>query len=146
MTPFRPRLPIGPWSRGAHEAYLFDTPNEFLAAKILDQTYGIHLWVRNDPPGLVIPTPVGNFEPDFFYVRDVDGATRNGILEIKGEFLYEAPEQKDPIKVRAACEWVKRANTAGAHPSWEFALVFDADVPGCVSLEDLHSVAHLLVG
>lgn len=141
---FRPRLPIGPWSRGAHEAYLFDTPNEFLAARILDQTDGVSLWLRNDPPSFVIPTPVGNFEPDFLYVRAKSGATSNGMLEIKGEFLYEAPEQKDPIKVRAACEWVQRANAGGADPRWEFAMVFDADVPSCVSLADLLFAAHVL--
>jgi hypothetical protein len=123
---------------------LFDTPNEFLTAKVLDQTDGMVLWLRNDPASLVIPTPVGNFEPDFIYVRSVGGTIRNGILEIKGEFLYEAPEQKDPIKVRAACEWVQRANDGGADAKWEFALVFDADVKGCVSLSDLHSVAHVL--
>lgn len=140
---FKRRRPIGPWARAAHEAYIFDTPHELLVARIMDeQSEGVVIWVRNDPAVLVIPTPAGNFKPDFLYVREDSAGRRHGLLEVKGGFLMQAPEQQDPIKARAASEWVRRANSAGAEPSWEFALVMDEDVPDCVSLDDLRTCAH----
>jgi len=81
MTTLR-RVPIGGWKRCVHQAASFESRGEFKAACLLDATDNLDWWLRNDPPLLRIPTPVGYFEPDFVYRRR-RGMIIMGLLEIR---------------------------------------------------------------
>ena len=61
------RIPIGGWNKCLHEAAAFESRGEYAAATILDSAAVVDWWFRNDPARFRIPTPVGNFEPNFVY-------------------------------------------------------------------------------
>lgn len=145
---FERHLPIGPWERCVFEACIFDNYQEFRAALALDRSESIVWWMRNDPAVFVIPTPVGGFEPDFLYLRNLSGLSVRGALEVKGDFLWTAPEQPDRIKARAAGEWVKKANEICPQDPWELAVVGDQEAKAAVHLGELldAAVGRLYVG
>lgn len=132
------RVPIGGWNKCIHNSARFDTRGEFLTAVILDQSKAVEWWARNDPPRIKVPTPIGGFEPDFFYAT-ADGDC--GVLEIKGDVLW-SPEGSDArIKSEAAKNWVDSINAVNNAAVWKYALVIDDDILGKVALEELLKVA-----
>ena len=143
MTGFEPHRAYGGWSRCLVDFVVFDSLPELLAAKALDASTDVRWWLRNDPVVFRIDTPVGVFEPDFIYERSRD-ATR-GVLEIKGDFLWDGPNSKERRKADAAQSWTIAVNSAGGKPMWEFALVLAEDVPGAPHIDALRHVARSCV-
>jgi hypothetical protein len=133
MTTLR-RVPIGGWKRCVHQAASFESRGEFKAACLLDATDNLDWWLRNDPPLLRIPTPVGYFEPDFVYRRR-RGMIIMGLLEIKGEVFWDGDGSDARIKATAACAWVSAIQKAKAAERWEFAVVLEQDVCEATTLE-----------
>ena len=87
MTLFR--IPIGGWKKCVHEAAAFETAGEYAAAKLLDGASVIVWWLRNDPPILRIPSPMGYFMPDIVYLAHRDNGQCHGALEIKGDIFWD---------------------------------------------------------
>jgi hypothetical protein len=135
------RLPITGWQRCVHKSAAFDTFEEYLTAGILDQTEGINWWLRNDPASLRIPTPAGNFEPDFVYLRKEGSNEVFGIVEVKGGIFWNGPGSLARIKASAAAAWVQVVNSAAGAVAWEFAVILDQDVQGKATLGQLRQVA-----
>jgi len=132
------RVPIGGWIKCIHASARFDTQGEYRTAGILDQSKAINWWSRNDPARVKVPTPIGGFEPDFFY------ATTNGdygLLELKGDVLW-SPEGSDArVKSEAAKNWVASINSVSKDANWHYSLVIDDDISGKIALEELLKVA-----
>jgi hypothetical protein len=143
---FEQHVAIGPWARCVYEACIFDNYPEFQAAQVLDRTESVAWWARNDPAVLVIPTPVGGFEPDFLYLRKKSELAVCGVLEVKGDFLWKSPQQPDRIKAEAARQWVKKANEISFWEQWEITVVGDQEAKTATVLGDLLSVSLLYEG
>jgi type III restriction enzyme len=127
------------WTRCLVDFVVFDTLPELHAARALDASTDVRWWLRNNPVVFHIDTPVGAFEPDFLYER-TKGSTR-GILEVKGDFLWDGPNSKDRHKAQAACSWTEAVNAASTGPRWEFAVVIAEDVPDAPHIDALRAVA-----
>jgi hypothetical protein len=85
-----------------------------------------------------IPTPAGNFEPDFVYQLTTG---RRGALEIKGEVFWDGHGSVPRIKATAACAWAAATDTASDGTGWEFALVLEQDVLSANTFEELRQMA-----
>jgi hypothetical protein len=131
------RVPINGWRRCVHEFASFESRGEFRAAVLLDSTEQVEWWLRNDPPLLRIPTPVGYFEPDFIYrIRRPDGASMC-VLEIKGEVFWDGEGSVPRIKAAAAYAWVTAICACGAAEHWEFAAVLEQDACDAQTLQGM---------
>jgi hypothetical protein len=136
------RIPIGGWNKCLHEAAAFESRGEYAAATILDRSAAVDWWFRNDPARFRIPTPVGNFEPDFVYSASRSKTATYGVLEIKADIFWNGEGSDPRIKSEAACRWVEAANAAAiGGPCWEFAIVLDTDAIAAGSLEELRRIA-----
>ena len=129
------RVPIAGWQRCVHESASFESRGEFKAANLLDVAEKIEWWLRNDPPFLRIPTPVGYFEPDFVYKIQRDGITSMCVLEIKGEVFWDGEGSPARIKADSACAWVSAIDKSESNERWEFALILQQDACEAASLE-----------
>jgi len=134
MTTLR-RVPIAGWKRCVHEAASFESPGEFKAATLLDAAIQVEWWLRNDPPLLKIPTPIGYFEPDFVYRISRPTGAMMGLLEIKGESFWDGEGSVARIKADSACAWVNAIQHSKATELWEFSVVLEQDVLEAASLE-----------
>ena len=139
MSAFEPRRPYRGWKRCLVDFVVFDTLPKLLAARSLDASADVRWWMRNDPVVFRIDTPVGAFEPDFLYERAKEPI--RGILEVKGDFLWDGPNSKDRRKAQAACSWTTAVNAASDGPQWEFALVIDDDISDALHIDALRNVA-----
>lgn len=142
MTAFR--IPIGGWRKCVHQAAAFESRGEYATAIILDNSAAVQWWFRNDPVVLRLPTPIGNFEPDFVYLRIEEGIETYGLLEVKGGIFWDGEGSDSRIKSEAACRWIEATASAEAARTWEFAVVLDVDAIAAGSLEELR--ANALVG
>lgn len=131
------RIPIKGWKKNVHVAAAFDTLGEYATACVLDSSSAIEWWFRNDPAQIRVPTPVGFFEPDFVYKRTGAAPGRYGLLEIKGEFLWDGPGSRDRIKSAAACAWADAISHANAGVKWDVAVTLDQDAREASTFEDL---------
>lgn len=139
MTLFR--VPIRGWRKCVHEAAAFDSAGEYGAATLLDDAGVISWWFRNDPAIFKIPSPSGNFEPDFVYRANRGGREIFGALEVKSDIFWDGPGSDARIKAAAAGEWIRTINKAGPPVAWELAVVLDQEALTVRSLEELLSVA-----
>lgn len=139
MTLFR--VPIRGWRKCVHEAAAFDSQGEYGAATLLDDAGVILWWFRNDPAIFRIPSPAGNFEPDFVYCANRGGRQVFGALEVKSDIFWDGPGSDARIKAAAAGEWIRTINEAGPPVAWELAVVLDQEALTVRSLEELLSVA-----
>ena len=135
------RIPIGGWTKCVHEAAAFESKGEYAVATILDRSETVEWWLRNDPPVLRIPTPIGYFEPDFVYRSLQKGAWVLEIVEVKGSIFWDGEGSEARLKALAACEWVRVTNAADTDTRWEFSVVLDQDSLSIASLEGLRSDA-----
>jgi hypothetical protein len=136
------RIPITGWRQCLHEAAAFDGQGEYAVATILDNSAAVEWWLRNDPARVRIPTPVGNFEPDFVYRTNMPQGSVYGLLEVKGEIFWDGEGSDARIKSEAARRWVAAANGAGSGDGpWEFAVVLDTDATEAGSIEELRRIA-----
>ena len=109
----------------------------------MDDSAAVTWWVRNDPAIFRIPTPIGNFEPDFLYLVERDGHMGYGILEVKSDVFWDGPGSDARVKANSAREWVRAVNAAAKIVPWEFAIVLDQDAISAASLEALRDIALL---
>jgi hypothetical protein len=128
------RIPIGGWDRCTAEAAAFDTSHEFLAARMIDRAASVAWWGRNDPPQLVISTPIGLYAPDFV-LEFTD--KRRLIIEIKQSGMWEAPDSDARVKARAAAAWCAALIAADQDEGWSYWLILDEDVARAKTLEEL---------
>ncbi|MYD85693.1 MAG: hypothetical protein F4Y14_05645 [Acidobacteria bacterium] len=135
------RIPIRGWNKCVHEAVAFDSRGEYAVACLLDDAATVAWWVRNDPAIFRIPTPIGNFEPDFVYFAQRGSQPTYGILEVKSDVFWDGPGSDARVKANAAKEWVRTVNAAGATVPWEFAIVLDQDAIEAASVEALRNIA-----
>ena len=135
------RIPIRGWRKCVHAAAAFEGRGEYAAACLIDDARPIAWWVRNDPAIFRIPTPIGNFEPDFLYCVERNTQAVYGILEVKADVFWNDPFSEAQVKAQAAREWVRTVNAANTGVRWEFAIVLDQDAIEAESLEALRRVA-----
>jgi hypothetical protein len=131
------RIPIRGWNKCLHEAAAFEGRGEYATATILDSSAAVEWWLRNDPPLLRIPTPVGYLEPDFVYLAQRNGQGVYGALEVKGEIFWDGEGSEPRVKAEAAGRWVEAVNATANQSRWEFAVVLDTDALNSGSLEEL---------
>jgi hypothetical protein len=60
-----------------------------------------------------------------------------GLLEVKGEFLWDGEGSRARVQAAAAEEWAHAINGAKTQPPWEFAVVLDQDAERANTLEEL---------
>lgn len=137
------RIPIRGWKKCLHEAAAFESRGEYAAASLMDDAASVAWWVRNDPAIFRIPTPIGNFEPDFVYFVERDGRSAYGILEVKSDVFWDGPGSDARVKANSAREWVRAVNAAAEIVPWEVAIVLDQDAISAASLEALRDIALL---
>lgn len=137
------RIPIRGWRKCVHEAAAFESRGEYATAILIDDAAAVAWWFRNDPAIFRIPTPIGNFEPDFVYCVERGGQATYGILEVKSDIYWDGPHSDAQVKANAAREWVRTVNASGGGIPWEFAVVLDQDAITAASLEALRNVALL---
>jgi superfamily II DNA or RNA helicase len=135
------RVPITGWSRCTAEAPAFDTSHEFLAAKILDKARALVWWARNDPPRLVVPTPIGGYGPDFVMEVKSAGGSEYVILEVKRADMWESPLSDARVKARAAGGWCAAVTTLGGGVPWSYIIVLDVDVRRAETFDDLAALS-----
>jgi len=107
--PFRQRFPYKGWQRGCHDVYTFDTSPEAKVAWMMDNHAGVQWWVRNQPRRFRVPTPLGNYHPDFLVYLDqfLGHARVLLLLEVKQDLLWESEEGEARLKASAAREWCR---------------------------------------
>lgn len=112
---FRQRFPYKGWRRGCHEAYTFDTFPEAKVAWLIDNHAGVCWWVRNQPRRFRVPTPLGNYHPDFLLcLNEFLGIPRVLLLlEVKMDLLWESEDGEARLKASAAREWCRVQTEAG---------------------------------
>jgi superfamily II DNA or RNA helicase len=125
------------WHKSVHEAVAFDSGGEYEIAKILDASASVVWWARNDPPRMLIPTPIGNYEPDFVVAHKAS-PTQFLLVECKRADFWRPPDSDARVKTRAADAWCEAVEASGHR--WEHWLVLDADVSTCHVIDDLRRV------
>jgi superfamily II DNA or RNA helicase len=112
---FRQRYPYKGWRRGCHEAYTFDTSPEAKVAWLIDSHAGVQWWVRNQPRRFHVPTPLGNYHPDFLvYLDQFRGLSPVLLLvEVKMDLLWESEDGESRLKASAAREWCRVQSAVG---------------------------------
>jgi hypothetical protein len=135
MTLFR--VPIRGWKQCVHESVAFESAGEYAAANLLDDAAVVLWWFRNDPPIFRIPSPAGNFEPDFVYRATRDGQEVFGALEVKSDIFWDGPGSDARVKAAAAGEWIRTINEARPEVPWELAVVLDQEALAVHSFEEL---------
>jgi hypothetical protein len=112
------------WTHALHPAYSFDSVHELQLAWLVDHSDEVDWWFRNQPRRFRIPTPTGEYSPDFF-VRLRDGSDL--IVEVKGSIYWQAPESDSRIKARAAAAWAD-AQCALGDRTTSYCVLLDSDV------------------
>ncbi len=128
---FVPRRPYRGWNLALHEAYHFDSWHEAKVARLLDQAQGVQWWVRNEPRRLTIPTPAGNFSPDFLFCTAGDGKDRIhdiALMEVKGDLYWDPPNSEPRLKASAASAWCGIQSEGQSKISWRFVLARESDI------------------
>jgi superfamily II DNA or RNA helicase len=134
------RIPHAGWQRCVHEAVPFDVAAELELARILDRDSAINWWVRNDPARLRIATPIGNYEPDFVFLRRIDRNPQAVLVEAKHGGLWKPPESDARVKARAAEAWCRAVNSIGGTYDWQYWLLLNDDIEDASSVADLECV------
>lgn len=127
-------IPFSGWVRSLLQAVPFDQKNELKVAKIIDRAEEVKWWFRNIPGLLTLPTPAGNYSPDFamlLYYNDT-----NVLLEVKGDIYISGEDDDSLIKANAAREWCK-AQAEATNQAWEYWLLLDSDISYCETFSDI---------
>jgi superfamily II DNA or RNA helicase len=131
------RIPISGWKRCVHEAVAFESLPEYQVAEVLDSASEVEWWVRNDPPRLRIPTPIGYFEPDFVAFRCKDGRRSLIVIEVKRVDLWDGPESDARVKSRATTGWCAAINGMKSEEYWLHWVILDVDAQNAHTIDDL---------
>lgn len=133
-------IPFSGWVRSLFEAVPFDQVNELKIAKIIDRSEEVTWWFRNLPGMITLPTPAGNYSPDFAIFFSVDEL--NVLLEIKGDVYYGSEDGDATIKANAAREWCKAQSKASDKP-WQYWFLLDSDADFCDTFDDIRENADI---
>jgi len=133
-------IPFGGWTRSIFESIPFDQVNELKIAKIIDRSVEVTWWFRNLPGMITLPTPAGNYSPDFAIFFNVNNT--NILLEIKGDIYYGNESGDANIKANAAKEWC-RAQSASSGSSWQYWFLLDSDADICDTFDDIRENADI---
>lgn len=128
------------WIRSLYKAVPFDQVNELKIAKILDRSDEVTWWFRNLPGLLTMPTPAGNYSPDFAIFFDINDT--RVLLEIKGDIYFGNEDADATIKANAAKEWCK-AQSEASHRLWQYWFLLDSDADICDSFDDIRDNAEI---
>ena len=81
---------------------------------MIDSAADISLWARNQPRRLRIPTPAGDYHPDFVAIV-VNENENNGtiLIEVKGDDFWEPPTSEARLKASAGAKWCKCQRDSG---------------------------------
>ena len=132
--------PFSGWTRSLFDAIPFDQVNELKIAKIIDRAEEVTWWFRNLPGMITLPTPAGNYSPDFaifFSVNDM-----NVLLEIKGDIYYGSESGDANIKANAAREWCRVQSDARGKP-YQYWFLLDSDADKCMTFDDIRDNADI---
>lgn len=127
-------IPFVGWTRSLLDAVPFDQKNELKVAKIIDRSEEVTWWFRNIPGLLVLPTPAGNYSPDFAILLQYEST--NVLLEIKGDIFISSDNDPSRIKADAAREWCKAQTEATGNP-WQYWVLLDSDIEFCETFSDI---------
>lgn len=127
-------LPFKGWKRSLLEAVPFDQINELKVAKIIDRSAEVNWWFRNIPGLLTLPTPAGNYSPDFAILLKYNNT--NVLLEVKGDIFISSDNDPSKIKADAAREWCK-AQTEATGNQWQYWVLLDSDIEFCETFSDI---------
>lgn len=133
-------LPFEGWRRSLYKFVPFDQVNELRIAKIVDRSEEVKWWFRNMPGLLTLPTPAGNYSPDFAIFLELDGA--RVLLEIKGDVYYQERDGDATIKANAAKAWCK-AQSEASKRIWQYWLLLDSDAEICQTFDDIQENADI---
>lgn len=133
-------IPFKGWARSIFEAVPFDQVNELKIAKIIDRSEEITWWFRNLPGMITLPTPAGNYSPDFAIFFSVNDT--NILLEIKGDIYYGSENADATIKANAAKEWCS-AQSKASGKSWQYWFLLDSDADICATFDDIRNNADI---
>ena len=127
-------IPFSGWTRSLLKAIPFDQKNELKVAKIIDRSEEVTWWFRNIPGLIVLPTPAGNYSPDFAILLQVDNS--KVLLEVKGDIFISSDNDPSKIKADAAREWCRAQSEAtGVH--WQYWVLLDSDIDYCETFSDI---------
>ncbi|MDE6026762.1 MAG: hypothetical protein K2G23_01660 [Muribaculaceae bacterium] len=127
-------IPFGGWRRCIYKAVPFDNRYEYHIAKIIDTSAEIKSWLRNLPGIITLPTPAGQYSPDFAIFIELDN--RKVLLEIKDDDRFGREDQDATIKARAAQSWC-RAQSEASGEQWEYWLLLVSDSELCETFNDI---------
>ena len=133
-------LPFKGWTRSLFDSIPFDQVNELKIAKIIDRSDEVEWWFRNLPGMITLPTPAGNYSPDFAIFFSIGSV--NVLLEIKGDVYYGADNADATIKANAAKEWCK-AQSAASGANWQYWFLLDSDADICYTMDDIRDNADI---
>ena len=133
-------IPFKGWTRSIFEAVPFDQVNELKIGKIIDRSFEVTWWFRNLPGMITLPTPAGNYSPDFAIFFSVDNL--NVLLEIKGDIYYGKEDADATIKANAAKEWCRALTEASKKP-WQYWFLLDSDADICNTFDDIRENADI---
>jgi superfamily II DNA or RNA helicase len=123
-------LPYKGWRKGRYNVTSFDSNPEAKAAWLLDRDPAVSWWLRNQPRRLVVPTPIGNYHPDFVvcYDGEADQRRRVYLIEVKADEQWE-PQEGDARRKAAACrEWCRQQSVCQEQVTWDHVTCLESSV------------------
>lgn len=127
-------IPFGGWRRCIYKAVPFDNKYEYHIAKIIDMAAEIKKWLRNLPGIITLPTPAGQYSPDFAIFIELND--KKVLLEIKDDDRIGRDDQDATIKARAAQSWC-HAQSEASGEQWEYWLLLVSDSELCETFNDI---------
>jgi hypothetical protein len=127
-------IPFGGWRRCIYKAVPFDNKYEYHIAQIIDTAAEIKSWLRNLPGIITLPTPAGQYSPDFAIFIELED--KKVLLEIKDDDRFGREDQDATIKARAAQSWCHAQSEASGEP-WEYWLLLVSDSELCETFNDI---------
>lgn len=127
-------IPFGGWRRCIYKAVPFDNKYEYHIAQIIDISAEIKSWLRNLPGIITLPTPAGQYSPDFAIFIELND--RKILLEVKDDDRFGREDQDATIKAKAAESWC-HAQSEASGEIWEYWLLLVSDSEECNTFNDI---------
>lgn len=127
-------IPFGGWRRCIYKAVPFDNKYEYHIAQIIDISAEIKSWLRNLPGIITLPTPAGQYSPDFAIFIELND--KKVLLEVKDDDRFGREDQDATIKARAAQSWC-HAQSEASGELWEYWLLLVSDSEECNTFNDI---------
>jgi superfamily II DNA or RNA helicase len=112
------KLIVGGYEKTVYSECAFDSAQEKALADVLTSDPGVIRWMRVPEGQFTIPSPSGNYSPDF--IAETDEVLH--ILEVKDADKVRKRDEEVVEKARAAVEWCEVASKHSKKP-WEYHLL-----------------------